>query len=904
MLRKFFTVLAHSSTATRCRPNRLQNIERLEHRIALHGDAVHGRFDVVPDFGAEPTIYSVASGNWSDPQVWSAGRIPARDDVVAISAENVVVYDKEKSPALDTVAVLDGGHLTFRDGVATHLLTANLMVMPEGTLTIGTELDPIDADATTTITIRDKPLDFEHDPAQWGTGVVAWGTIDVYGAAKTPFVRLAMDGRAGDAEVLLEHAPDGWRVGDELVIPETRQFEYGPGGTNQQLRTEKVRIQSIDGNRVTLTNPLAYDHFGARNAAGESVALPHAANIMRNVTIQSQNPTGTRGHTVFLDRADVDVHHAAFSNLGRTKNDPLDSTTFDPHGEVTHIGTNQIGRYPVHIHHLIGPESRVETDEYQFSFVGNAVTDSLKWPMAIHDAHYGQIKDNVVWGGFGFGIGTEDGSESHNVFEGNFVSSIRGTTGRGKDREGREGDGFWFAGPNNSVRNNVVADVLKAGYNIYGGANASAFPQVIPAFRGADKLQPGQGITVPMASVAVPEFDNNEVYSALMGIETWYLGYDNYYHPYQGMPETVIGDFLAWHTHRFVFFGNQQNHLTLDRMRAFGDPAFVHIHARSVGIMLLQSKAVTVRDAEIENYRMGVDFSGYLDELGSDRPVNEITPFLIEGGKLANYDNIVVGSPIVDQSTIPPRVVVIRDVDFRRLTGTTLEGHRDASPPHDVVMAIRLNTGNLIQDSVTYIYGYGPEGNQNYQLFLKEQSANFTVPHSAGPVIGAPIAGLTNAETWSRYGIAIAGQVAPASAFTLPDIFGLVSSLDVTIPGDLNGDATVNLLDLAIIQSNFGRTNGAVLSDGDLNGDGAVSLVDLRQFAANYGRSNATATHALIAQIEANELGEMPVTGSGPRKRLRDTAVDKLLDRPGRRLSRADLSVDGIEAILSDLLTT
>jgi hypothetical protein len=33
--------------------------------------------------------------------------------------------------------------------------------------------------------------------------------------------------------------------------------------------------------------------------------LPHVGNATRNVVIRSENPAGTRGHTLFTHRADV-----------------------------------------------------------------------------------------------------------------------------------------------------------------------------------------------------------------------------------------------------------------------------------------------------------------------------------------------------------------------------------------------------------------------------------------------------------------------------------------------------------------------------------------------------------------------------------------------------------------------
>jgi hypothetical protein len=54
-------------------------------------------------------------------------------------------------------------------------------------------------------------------------------------------------------------------------------------------------------------------------------------------------------------------------------------------------------------------------------------------------------------------------------------------------------------------------------------------------------------------------------------------------------------------------------------------------------------------------------------------------------------------------------------------------------------------------------------------------------------------------------------------------------------PGDVNGDLSINLSDLSILLSNFGKT-GAVRTQGDLDGNGSVNLSDLSQLLANFGQ--------------------------------------------------------------------
>jgi hypothetical protein len=56
-------------------------------------------------------------------------------------------------------------------------------------------------------------------------------------------------------------------------------------------------------------------------------------------------------------------------------------------------------------------------------------------------------------------------------------------------------------------------------------------------------------------------------------------------------------------------------------------------------------------------------------------------------------------------------------------------------------------------------------------------------------------------------------------------------------PGDLDGDADVDLSDLSILLANYGVTSGAEYTDGDLDGDGDVDLSDLSALLSLYGTS-------------------------------------------------------------------
>jgi hypothetical protein len=98
---------------------------------------------------------------------------------------------------------------------------------------------------------------------------------------------------------------------------------------------------------------------------------------------------------LFVNRADVDIRYARFSNLGRTRPGVLDNTEFAADGTVRHVGTNPIGRYALHLHHVFGPSSPPPARVSSRS----SATPSTARPSGAHDhnSHFGLVRDNVVY---------------------------------------------------------------------------------------------------------------------------------------------------------------------------------------------------------------------------------------------------------------------------------------------------------------------------------------------------------------------------------------------------------------------------------------------------------------------------------------------------------------------------
>ena len=62
------------------------------------------------------------------------------------------------------------------------------------------------------------------------------------------------------------------------------------------------------------------------------------------------------------------------------------------------------------------------------------------------------------------------------------------------------------------------------------------------------------------------------------------------------------------------------------------------------------------------------------------------------------------------------------------------------------------------------------------------------------------------------------------------------------VPWDLNGDGTVNILDLVAVANQFGESGEGLA--GDVNGDGNVNILDLVQVASYFGKSHVEIVQA------------------------------------------------------------
>src|SRR5262249_42874519 len=207
----------------------------------------------IPNFGAHPTIRTIASGNWSNAKIWSAGRVPAAGDLVSIDPGYTVTYDVNSTAALNTLEIQATGTLTFRTDLNTHLVVGNFLVLEGGSLVVGTAANPIAPTVQADIDIADQAINTSTDPQQFGTGLIVLGDVTMHGATRTPFATLAQEPHAGDTALHFAPPVTGWQAGDDPLLPDTRTLP-GDGATGYvyQPQWERVTVQSVSADGLTV----------------------------------------------------------------------------------------------------------------------------------------------------------------------------------------------------------------------------------------------------------------------------------------------------------------------------------------------------------------------------------------------------------------------------------------------------------------------------------------------------------------------------------------------------------------------------------------------------------------------------------------------------------------------------
>jgi Ca2+-binding RTX toxin-like protein len=666
------------------------------------------------------THIAVASGNWSSPATWKNGVVPANGARVLIPYGVEITVDGMIQSRIATIRV--DGTLSFDATRNTELRVDTVVIGASGTFAMGTAERPITAGVRARLLITDNgPIDRAWDPFAISRGLIAHGRVSMYGAAVTPFAAIAGGAVVGSRALALSFVPNGWKIGDTLVIAATVT-----GATQNEVRT----IVGLTGNTVILDRALSFSH----SAPAPSLQV-HVANMTRNAVIESESTaTDRRGHVMFMHNRDVDIQFAGFYRLGRTDKMRIidDSVVASDWTLQPGTGTNQRARYSVHFH-----RNGLTNDGNPSIIAGSVVMDSPGWGFVNHSSYVDMVA-NVAFDVRGSAFNTEVGDEI-----GGFYNNLAiGTTGSGEDISartsrqdyGHQGDGFWFQGPGISVVGNISAGNEGHAFVYYTRGLFESHGQAsFPAANLTNPAIAGGASSIAVGHVPITNFRDNVGYASGVGLTVRYHLEDS--------------------TH------GQQS--LIENSKFWNNSIGVKVHY--VEHTVLRNLFVT--RAQNDEYTAGVaqdgvtgnityenlSVSGYYEGLQLPRWGNNI----VRGGSFSNntYD-ITLWTAIFYNRTVlftgftsMPRITLMEDLKPIKNTAV------DTYFVHDTLI---LNSGPYI----------------NREIFFTGHQANAIPFPVARPDIPAAYVGLTNQQLRDWYGVALGGKVAPNNTFTVPFITG------------------------------------------------------------------------------------------------------------------------------------
>jgi hypothetical protein len=248
-----------------------------------------------------------------------------------------------------------------------------------------------------------------------------------------------------------------------------------------QAFTEERTIRAIDFVTMTLDRPLVHAHRAAGPYRGE------VANLSRNVIVESANPAGIRGHTMYHRGSAGSISYAEFRHLGKE---------------------GVLGRYSLHFHQ-VGNTMRGS------SVIGASIWDSHNRWITVHGTNYLVVRDCVGYKSVGHGFYVEDGTEVYNVFDRNLA--VQAYAGQPLPEQvlafdTNSGAGFWWANCLNTFTRNVAAECDGYGYRF------EATPGAGSDLRLPIQQPDGSRKTVDIRTLPFVRFQKNEAHSVLYGL--------------------------------------------------------------------------------------------------------------------------------------------------------------------------------------------------------------------------------------------------------------------------------------------------------------------------------------------------------------------------------------------------
>ncbi len=601
----------------------------------------------VTDADSIHVVKSVQSGDWSSTDTWASGHIPTTGDQVVIRSGHHVRYDIESSVVIRLVQI--AGTLEFATDKSTRLDVGLLTVtdletpMEEGfdchvmprplepgksrpALIVGRPEAPVAKDCTALIRLHFiEGMDQDSCPGILCCG----GRMDFHGQPiERTWVKLSGEAEAGDTTLALASPVPDWKPGDHIIVTGTKRPRNGlqVGGeyystiqTEENLVAGTVSRMPSGGDRLQLDHPLEFSHFASEDYQAE------AANLSRNVIVESADPNGVRGHTMYHRHSAGSISYAEFRHLGKK---------------------DLLGRYSLHFH-LVGDTMRGS------SIIGASIWDSDNRWVVIHGTSYLTVRDCVGYKSIGHGYFLEDGTENYNVLDHNLAVAVAGGKPLPKQVfsfDPNRGAGFWWGNCQNSFTRNVAADCIEYGFR-FDNKQTEDFDPHLPVLQADGTYQ-----TVDTRILPFIRFEDNEAHTmkffslSLRGFSRPEKGLDIYAQandlaveaaaaiPERGHP-FWIRDFKTWEAHWGSHFGTAG--VFLDGYDCFrADVGIWRSIMEGSGFRRLHMSEMRVNDIHMplgmpslqgERSRHHAGLSSFRDDLP---PATMVTQAFLDGGLL------------------------------------------------------------------------------------------------------------------------------------------------------------------------------------------------------------------------------------------------------------------------------
>ncbi|MEO0370767.1 MAG: hypothetical protein AAF231_04845, partial [Pseudomonadota bacterium] len=440
-------------------------------------------------------------------------------------------------------------------------------------------------------------IDTTWDPLLLSRGMIGHGKTEIHGTAKDSHDKVVDDPKIGDTWVDMGDIPEGWAIGDTIVIAGTSYtgyVAYDPAAGYVPPEDEIRVITDIDDGMVFFDDPLVFDHGTPRDDLKTSVA-----NYTRNVSFETEDAdlaeVHERGHVMFMHNDDVDVRYAEFNELGRTDKSEV-SLGADEFLSLD-SDTNVKGRYAFHFH-----RAGLEDQDDPAIAIGNAVYGSPGWGFVHHESN-AILENNATYDTFGAGYVAENGTETGAWID-NIAIFSQGTSGRDPKLGngslddfdlGRTGDGFWFQGRLVDSVDNVAASVNNGFVYFHRGTP------------GGDELTkvdtdwsdiPFYAEELTIDDHPILGFNGNEAFASKLGL---YILKGN---PDQGHDvHSVLEDFTGWN----LQIGAELSYTAHYTLKGFDLVAIEDASPNSFGIGLgLNASDIAIVDSTIEGFGEGI----------------------------------------------------------------------------------------------------------------------------------------------------------------------------------------------------------------------------------------------------------------------------------------------------------